>query len=1220
MELKDIAQVKDTVEHLIQDRDTVTKQLKQLDADYKVKEETLLNSVDSQVEAYETKLKTDADNAIKAKEDSFHSEVKKLDDAKAKGLASIDEKIEKAKAEYLSQQQSVFNPLNDFKSVKGEIGQRIMEIPASSNFSQCELPKLESFQDLVRLNRQISAVTNLQYISNVSVLHHADKLTALLKPIDMLVDAVGGEYRWLIELGTIAGGIWASINYGMYIVPLITLPMGYVFFKRFKSFSLMQTHCKTYFQIANHEQEIRDAYENILLKDYQPELDNFKRTRTETINSAYNEELAKLQKLNQIDRTIIDSSALRQSLEDQVNLQFKDLLETRKKEEGELRTKLKFIGESIEKNLTKLRQYHEDCLHILDTYQGKGTLPEHIHWGSIYDTRLDFKYPYVQRNLTESLAIIYEDGDRYNALNFLKYLLLQNIVHCEPGLVKLHFMDSRDFCVDVKDMIVNNERLTNKYTTPAEIGDCLTNAVNEVQNRNLEVLRKYTTIEEYNKVMFSQDANLLGYEIIINLNTTKEQLLDVKHQALVKQASSCGIIVINLIDASLFQEQTQEKDRQALLQVISKHEKQLQFGKNTLIHGIQLQPNTTFIPIQLDKDKIVSVMDGLGKELEAKKPKALMLSEHRERNYNKMWNKIPTQGIDIQMGNLNGEKDKPVLIKLDNATPHGLIAGRSGSGKSVALNNIIMSICHQYSPDYVQIIGLDFKGTELLLYGKPYAMPHFRVVSATHDPNYVISIFDDLQGEMEARNKMYQDILGVKDYEEYSKLDKKTVWDKITDTSNKKLQTLMNSKNGKTLIQSMTKNRKYPILPRILFVIDEFAEMFLIQGDAPAIIKAKLKSLSKIGRSAGVHMLFASQNMEGTVSEDILEQFQLRICLPCSKNVSKSLIGNDKSAFIDRGYCIVNDRPEEGDKYNQLVKVPFDKTDNLKEQIKIYFDNGKRLGYTESVPIFDENEVFEERDLMRHVLRFTKLYEKNVYIIGESLVYQRRPVPVTMSLEFKERQNLSITAINRDLLNNLFGTVVENLKRKDYTFVVQNTDDVTKEKYDQYYLNDTRDNCKLYCNGSSVVNLQATLESTFRSRRDQYAKDSKVALPPCYFVLHGMENMEGFGIQGRCRLQDWLAENLLELNKYNVYFIFTSVNIKSYRSLLPYITHFLTGKLEERDSAYLPDKVNKALKGSRSTNVVYCDIGRDITRRIRPYNIFETEEVDEAELFSDEAM
>ena len=266
MELKDIAQVKDTVEHLIQDRDTVTKQLKQLDADYKVKEETLLNSVDSQVEAYETKLKTDADNAIKAKEDSFHSEVKKLDDAKAKGLASIDEKIEKAKAEYLSQQQSVFNPLNDFKSVKGEIGQRIMEIPASSNFSQCELPKLESFQDLVRLNRQISAVTNLQYISNVSVLHHADKLTALLKPIDMLVDAVGGEYRWLIELGTIAGGIWASINYGMYIVPLITLPMGYVFFKRFKSFSLMQTHCKTYFQIANHEQEIRDAYENILLR------------------------------------------------------------------------------------------------------------------------------------------------------------------------------------------------------------------------------------------------------------------------------------------------------------------------------------------------------------------------------------------------------------------------------------------------------------------------------------------------------------------------------------------------------------------------------------------------------------------------------------------------------------------------------------------------------------------------------------------------------------------------------------------------------------------------------------------------------------------------------------------------------------------------------------------------------------------------------------------
>ena len=83
-------------------------------------------------------------------------------------------------------------------------------------------------------------------------------------------------------------------------------------------------------------------------------------------------------------------------------------------------------------------------------------------------------------------------------------------------------------------------------------------------------------------------------------------------------------------------------------------------------------------------------------------------------------------------------------IQLGDQNVHGLIAGRTGAGKSVFLNTLIHNLLTEYSPWELDIYLADFKKVELSRYLTKYKTPHINTVAATSEIRYVISMFQYL--------------------------------------------------------------------------------------------------------------------------------------------------------------------------------------------------------------------------------------------------------------------------------------------------------------------------------------------------------------------------------------------------------------------------------------------------------------------------------------------
>ncbi len=147
--------------------------------------------------------------------------------------------------------------------------------------------------------------------------------------------------------------------------------------------------------------------------------------------------------------------------------------------------------------------------------------------------------------------------------------------------------------------------------------------------------------------------------------------------------------------------------------------------------------------------------------------------------------------------------------------PHMLIAGATGSGKSVCLNSVIASLLVSATPDQVQILMIDPKRVELVMYN---GIPHL-IKEVITDPRMAAGALFEMTKEMEARYERFAKA-GVRKIEEY--------------------------------------NAKYPdeVLPYVVIVIDELADLMLI---APARVETTIMRLAQLARATGIHLIVATQ-------------------------------------------------------------------------------------------------------------------------------------------------------------------------------------------------------------------------------------------------------------------------------------------------------------------------------------------------------------------------
>ena len=204
----------------------------------------------------------------------------------------------------------------------------------------------------------------------------------------------------------------------------------------------------------------------------------------------------------------------------------------------------------------------------------------------------------------------------------------------------------------------------------------------------------------------------------------------------------------------------------------------------------------------------------------------------------------------------------PVELDLVQDGPHALIAGATGSGKSVFLQSLITSLAREYSPDLVQLLLIDFKGG--ISFEQFRRLPHCLDVLTDLDHESVTRTVVGLGAEMRRREKVLSDHL---------------------------LQDIADAPEDVTL-------------PRCVIVVDEFAT---VVNELPEL-HAVFTDVAARGRALGIHLVIATQRPTGVVKDALAANCSLRVCLRVSSAAeSRAALGVDTAAQLAAmapGHCV----------------------------------------------------------------------------------------------------------------------------------------------------------------------------------------------------------------------------------------------------------------------------------------------------------------------------
>ena len=233
----------------------------------------------------------------------------------------------------------------------------------------------------------------------------------------------------------------------------------------------------------------------------------------------------------------------------------------------------------------------------------------------------------------------------------------------------------------------------------------------------------------------------------------------------------------------------------------------------------------------------------------------------------------------------------PVVADLTKM-PHLLIAGTTGSGKSVALNAMICSILFKAQPDDVKFLMIDPKRLELSSYeGIPHLM-HPVVV----DPKKASQVLRWTVEEMERRYRILND-LKAKSIDAYNELLLKGLKSKtVLALPKKNIESDLETENIADISDSdkVEHEIKHTKLPYIIVVIDELADLMMV---APRDVEESLTRLAQMARAAGIHLIIATQRPSVDVITGLIKaNFPTRISFQVSSKIDSRTIIDQQGA------------------------------------------------------------------------------------------------------------------------------------------------------------------------------------------------------------------------------------------------------------------------------------------------------------------------------------
>ena len=209
------------------------------------------------------------------------------------------------------------------------------------------------------------------------------------------------------------------------------------------------------------------------------------------------------------------------------------------------------------------------------------------------------------------------------------------------------------------------------------------------------------------------------------------------------------------------------------------------------------------------------------------------------------------------------------------AMPHLLIAGSTGTGKSVFINSLMMSILYKASPDEVKMVLVDPKRLELNLYEN---IPHL-IAPVVTDPKIASNVLRNATREMENRLKLLAQ-RGVRNIDQYNRTFKKD-------------QSL-------SLFDNLEESEHKP-LPYLIIVIDELADLMMVDTNN---VEESITRLAQMARAVGIHLILATQRPSVDVITGLIKaNFPARISFRVASKVDSRTIldSNGSESLLGRG-------------------------------------------------------------------------------------------------------------------------------------------------------------------------------------------------------------------------------------------------------------------------------------------------------------------------------
>ena len=286
----------------------------------------------------------------------------------------------------------------------------------------------------------------------------------------------------------------------------------------------------------------------------------------------------------------------------------------------------------------------------------------------------------------------------------------------------------------------------------------------------------------------------------------------------------------------------------------------------------------------------------------------------------------------------------PVIADLARM-PHLLVAGTTGSGKSVGINGMILSLLYRYTPDECRLIMIDPKMLELSVYD---GIPHLLTPVVT-DPSKAVMALKWAVREMENRYRNMAK-MGVRNIDGYN--------ERLAEARNKgevltrRVQTGFDSETGRPVFEEDVLD--LAPLPFIVVVIDEVADLMMVAGKE---IEAAVQRLAQMARAAGIHVIMATQRPSvDVITGTIKANFPTRISFQVTSRIDSRTILGEQGAeqLLGRGDMLFM----EGGGRVVRVHGPF-VDDREVEDVANFLRQQGEPDYNESVTEEDEAAAFD---------------------------------------------------------------------------------------------------------------------------------------------------------------------------------------------------------------------------------------------------------------------